>query len=186
MPLEIWGEEAAVRRKLPAASITHGDRNGRIGLQEVRYPWFAFMVRITTSAYLLWTKQREWWQVWHPSTVRAACALGNITHPSVGGFTPIATTADVKANLHLKPDLEQGSYPGCRAAVSTEDHALGHLNCISIIWDHNLIVSYWHDGIDSASQLVSASWITWNCMYMPYTRTYSTLSKLQLQQWMKS
>lgn len=38
VPLERWGEEAAVRRKLPAASITHGDRNGRIGLQEVRYP----------------------------------------------------------------------------------------------------------------------------------------------------
>lgn len=79
-----------------------------------------------------------------------------------------------------------GSYYGYRAAVSTEDDALGPLNCVSVIWDQNLIVPHWHEGIDSDFQLVSPSWITWNCRFMLYTRTYSTLLKIPTPQWMKS
>lgn len=97
-----WGSSCCCcRRKLPAASIAHDDWNEGIGLQEVRHQWFTFVVCVTTSACLLWTKQREWWQVWCPSTAHDACTLGHVRHPSVRGFPPATKTADVKANLYL-------------------------------------------------------------------------------------
>lgn len=45
-----WGSSyGCCRRKLPAASIACGDRNGGIGLQEVTHQCFAFMVRVSSG-----------------------------------------------------------------------------------------------------------------------------------------
>jgi len=62
--------------------------------------------------------------------------------------------------------------------LCSDNQALQDLSIVlSVIWGKNKIVHHWHDGIDSAFQLVSGNWITWNCTYMLYIRTYSTLLK---------
>lgn len=148
-----WGSSyGCCRRKLPAASITCGDRNGGIGLQEVTHQCFAFMVRVTTGACLLWTKQREWRHVWHPSTARAACALGHVTHLSVRGFPqqpgqqtskPTCTSSLISARF-LLPWLQGssvnrgwhfGTFELCFCYLGSE------YNCSPLTWRYKLSIS---------------------------------------------